>query len=147
LGQETVLGRDARTLVGQFGEPDLDVREGTARKLQFAGPACVLDAYLYPRAGGRRAGGDAHRCPAARRTRHGPRLVHCRAQPAQTGSLSRASAHSGRFRHDWTGIAAQRLKLRHEAAIAAVARCDGRIADHPVAADPLDRRASEDLAK
>jgi hypothetical protein len=52
LGQETVLGRDARTLVGQFGEPDLDVREGTARKLQFAGPACVLDAYLYPRAGG-----------------------------------------------------------------------------------------------
>ena len=51
-GQEGVLGRDAQTLVGQFGEPDLDIREGTARKLQFAGPACILDAYLYPRAGG-----------------------------------------------------------------------------------------------
>ena len=47
-GQEGVLGRDARTLVGQLGEPDLDIREGTARKLQFAGPACILDAYLYP---------------------------------------------------------------------------------------------------
>ena len=52
LGQEAVLGRDARTLIGQFGQPDLDVREGTARKLQFATAACVLDAYLYPRAGG-----------------------------------------------------------------------------------------------
>lgn len=51
-GQEGVLGRDARTLTAQFGEPDLDIREGTARKLQFAGPACILDAYLYPRAGG-----------------------------------------------------------------------------------------------
>lgn len=51
-GQEGVLGRDARTLIGQFGDPDLDIREGTARKLQFAGPACILDAYLYPRAGG-----------------------------------------------------------------------------------------------
>ena len=51
-GQEGVIGRDARTLIGQFGEPDLDIREGTARKLQFAGPACILDAYLYPRAGG-----------------------------------------------------------------------------------------------
>ncbi len=31
-----------------FGPPDLDVREGAARKLQFLGPACVLDVYLYP---------------------------------------------------------------------------------------------------
>ncbi len=52
LGQEGVLGRDARALVAQFGQPELDVREGEARKLQFTGPACVLDAYLYPRAGG-----------------------------------------------------------------------------------------------
>ena len=51
-GQEGVIGRDARTLLAQFGEPDLDIREGNARKLQFAGPACILDAYLYPRAGG-----------------------------------------------------------------------------------------------
>ena len=46
----------ARALVAQFGNPDLDVREGPARKLQFLGPACVLDAYLYPPRGGR---GDA----------------------------------------------------------------------------------------
>ena len=28
------------------------MREGRARKLQFLGPACVLDAYLYPPRGG-----------------------------------------------------------------------------------------------
>jgi len=51
-GLETVLGRTARMLEGQFGKPVLDVREGPARKLQFGGPACVLDAYLYPPKGG-----------------------------------------------------------------------------------------------
>ena len=52
-GLEGVLGATARALVGQFGNPDLDVREGPARKLQFLGPACVLDAYLYPPRSGR----------------------------------------------------------------------------------------------
>ncbi|MDT9599216.1 hypothetical protein [Sphingosinicella rhizophila] len=47
-----VVGRTARALEAQFGKPDLDVREGTARKLQFASPVCVLDTYLYPRRGG-----------------------------------------------------------------------------------------------
>ena len=47
-GLEAVLGRTARMLETQLGKPRLDVREGPARKLQFAGPACVLDAYLYP---------------------------------------------------------------------------------------------------
>lgn len=51
-GLETVIGSTARVLIGQFGLPDLDLREGAARKLQFLGPACVLDAYLYPRRGG-----------------------------------------------------------------------------------------------
>ncbi|HEX8241415.1 MAG TPA: hypothetical protein VF574_16895 [Allosphingosinicella sp.] len=51
-GLETVLGRTARTLEAQFGKPSLDVREGPARKLQFAGAVCVLDAYLYPPKGG-----------------------------------------------------------------------------------------------
>ena len=51
-GLESVLGRTARTLEALFGRPGLDVREGPARKLQFAGPACVLDAYLYPPKGG-----------------------------------------------------------------------------------------------
>ena len=48
LGLESVMGRNARALVALFGNPDLDVREGIARKLQFLGPICVLDAYLYP---------------------------------------------------------------------------------------------------
>lgn len=51
-GTESVMGRSARVLEAQFGKPDLDVREGTARKLQFASPVCVLDAYLYPPRGG-----------------------------------------------------------------------------------------------
>ena len=53
VGLESVMGRDARAVVALFGNPALDVREGAGRKLQFAGPACVLDAYLYaPRGGG-----------------------------------------------------------------------------------------------
>jgi hypothetical protein len=48
------MGRTARSLEGLFGKPDLDVREGSARKLQFISPICVLDTYLYPSA----AGGD-----------------------------------------------------------------------------------------
>lgn len=50
-GLERVLGANARTLTGLFGEPSLDVREVQARKLQFAGPICILDAYLYPKSG------------------------------------------------------------------------------------------------
>lgn len=46
-----VTGRNAAALVSLFGQPDLDVQEGSARKLQFSGQACVLDAYLYPPAG------------------------------------------------------------------------------------------------
>src|SRR3546814_16345945 len=42
------MGKDERALFALFGEPDLDVREGHARKYQFAGPFCVLDVYLYP---------------------------------------------------------------------------------------------------
>lgn len=52
LGLEGVMGRTAPALVGRFGTPSLDVREGSARKLQFASGVCVLDVYLYPRAGG-----------------------------------------------------------------------------------------------
>jgi hypothetical protein len=42
------LGRNAASLIALFGQPALDVQEGTARKLQFSGQNCVLDAYLYP---------------------------------------------------------------------------------------------------
>ena len=44
-------GLDARRLIAMFGEPRLDVRERTARKLQFANRRCVLDAYLYSKNG------------------------------------------------------------------------------------------------
>ena len=47
-GLETIIGRTAPYLEAELGTPDLDIREGPARKLQFAGQACVLDAYLYP---------------------------------------------------------------------------------------------------
>ena len=47
-GAEPVLGRDARDLARLFGEPRLDIREGPAHKLQYAGERCILDAYLYP---------------------------------------------------------------------------------------------------
>lgn len=47
-GLDTVLEHDAATLARLLGAPKLDVREGDAQKLQFAGTACVLDVYLYP---------------------------------------------------------------------------------------------------
>lgn len=49
IGLERVIGQDAAGLTRLFGQPDADIREGTARKLQFAGKFCVLDAYLYPK--------------------------------------------------------------------------------------------------
>ncbi|WP_174298914.1 hypothetical protein, partial [Sphingomonas bacterium] len=47
-GLERVIGQDAAGLTQLFGPPDADLREGTARRLQFSGPICVLDTYLYP---------------------------------------------------------------------------------------------------
>ncbi len=47
-GLEGVIGACAAQLQRQFGNPQLDVREGDSRKLQFAGEACVLDVFLYP---------------------------------------------------------------------------------------------------
>jgi len=50
---QPLLGYDARRLVARFGEPRLDIRDRTVRKLQFAVGGCVLDAYLYATARGR----------------------------------------------------------------------------------------------
>ena len=48
-GLARVLGQNARGLVAMFGDADQDVREAEgARRLQFVGPICILDAYLYP---------------------------------------------------------------------------------------------------
>jgi hypothetical protein len=52
-GLDRVMGRDARSLIQMFGSPVQDVREEGSRKLQFAGGACILDAYLYPPSKGR----------------------------------------------------------------------------------------------
>jgi len=38
----------AGELIEHFGKPRLQIKEGDGTKLQFAGPSCVLDAYLYP---------------------------------------------------------------------------------------------------
>jgi hypothetical protein len=47
-GLEGVIGATQAQLVGQFGQPRLDVWEGDARKLQFSATPCILDIYLYP---------------------------------------------------------------------------------------------------
>ena len=43
-----IVGLTPQELVGHFGSPALQVREGTSLKLQFRGRNCVLDAYFYP---------------------------------------------------------------------------------------------------
>ncbi len=48
-----LIGTNATGLTRLFGNPRLDIRDPTARKLQFANGRCVLDAYLYPPAAGR----------------------------------------------------------------------------------------------
>ena len=52
VGLGAVMGQTARAIEATFGEADLDMREGSARKLQFGNAVCVLDAYLYPPARG-----------------------------------------------------------------------------------------------
>lgn len=51
-GMTQVIGAEERGLLAVLGRPDAELTEGTGRKLQFASPICVLDAYLYaPRDG------------------------------------------------------------------------------------------------
>jgi hypothetical protein len=45
--RSTIVGLTASELVGHFGNPALQVREGVGLKLQFRSNRCVLDAYLY----------------------------------------------------------------------------------------------------
>ncbi len=44
----TLNGMTAGELIAHFGKPRLQIREGDGTKLQFSGPSCVLDVYLYP---------------------------------------------------------------------------------------------------
>jgi hypothetical protein len=48
----TLNGMTAADLIAHFGKPRLQVIEGVGTKLQFAGPACILDTYLYPSGSG-----------------------------------------------------------------------------------------------
>ena len=73
VGLERVLGQDAAGLTKLFGQPDADVREGSARKLQFQSGICVLDAYLYPK------GSDA------------PRVTYLDAREPDGSTIDRAS--------------------------------------------------------
>jgi len=43
-----IVGLTPQELVGHFGNPALQVREGVGLKLQFRSNRCILDAYLYP---------------------------------------------------------------------------------------------------
>lgn len=81
-GLERVIGQDAAGLSQLFGKPDADIREGTARKLQFAGPICVLDAYLYPK------GSDA------------PRVTYLDAREPDGSTIDRASCVAALTRRD-----------------------------------------------
>lgn len=44
----SVIGREPAEVTARFGTPALDRNEGSARQLQFANAACVLDVYFYP---------------------------------------------------------------------------------------------------
>ena len=48
----TLNGMTANELIEHLGRPRLQIREGDGTKLQFAGPNCVIDFYLYPSGGG-----------------------------------------------------------------------------------------------
>jgi len=49
--QNSLGGLTAQELVGRFGAPALQIREGSSLKLQFRGGRCVMDTYLYPSGG------------------------------------------------------------------------------------------------
>ncbi len=51
-GLERVMGQNVNALTQLFGQPALDLTEGSGRKLQYGSDICVLDAYLYPPAAG-----------------------------------------------------------------------------------------------
>jgi hypothetical protein len=48
MRQSSLYGLNSQELVGHFGKPALQIREGNSVKLQFRSNRCVLDAYLYP---------------------------------------------------------------------------------------------------
>jgi hypothetical protein len=71
----TVNGMTANELIQHFGKPRLQIIEGEGTKLQFAGPNCLLDVYLYPPSGGLGA----------------PRATHIEARNSQGADVSAQS--------------------------------------------------------
>jgi hypothetical protein len=47
----SLIGLTGNELVIRFGRPALQIREGNSVKIQFRGPRCVLDTFLYPGSG------------------------------------------------------------------------------------------------
>lgn len=82
VGLERVLGQDAAGLTKLFGAADADVREGSARKLQYQGRFCVLDAYLYPKDGAE------------------PRVTYIDAREPDGSAIDRASCVAALTRRD-----------------------------------------------
>lgn len=74
----TVNGMTANELVQHFGKPRLQIVEGDGTKLQFKGPNCFLDVYLYPPSG---SGGA-------------PRAAHIEARNLQGSDISAQSCAS-----------------------------------------------------
>ena len=68
----------ANELIQHFGKPRLQIVEGDGTKLQFAGPNCFLDIYLYPPSSGSGA----------------PRATHIEARNSQGGDVSAQSCAS-----------------------------------------------------
>ena len=65
----------ANELIAHFGKPRLQIVEGNGTKLQFAGPNCVMDVYLYAEPGKSGA----------------PRATYIEARNFQGGSVSAQS--------------------------------------------------------
>ena len=83
VGLERVNGQTAAALTQLFGQPDADVREGAARKLQFQSGICVLDAYLYPQSAGAE-----------------PRVTYLDAREPDGSAIDRASCVAALTRRD-----------------------------------------------
>jgi len=63
----------AGELIQHFGKPRLQIVEGEGTKLQFAGPNCLMDVYLYASGSG------------------APRATHIEARNAQGADVSAQS--------------------------------------------------------
>ncbi|MCF2515181.1 hypothetical protein LVY65_08920 [Sphingomonas sp. G124] len=74
----TINDMTTNELIQHFGKPRLQIVEGDGTKLQFKGPNCFLDVYLYPPPGGSGA----------------PRATHIEARNLQGSDVSAQSCAS-----------------------------------------------------